>query len=248
MFFSSAVESKDTGSNQTPLTREQLKLKAKSLTYALPSLISTHEVLKGKRGTRRKKPNRGGEMLKFPSPQVASALNRVHNIIQTNYLTFTSSNSVPTATSYVIRLVDFDNAANIVKVFDQFKVNMVEIVFTQRFMSNSSSTDPGRIASVVDLDNSTALGTFNAALDYPGCQVSEFGNNLIEHNHTFVPHVAVAAYNGGFSSYMNVTAPWIDSVSTDVIHYGVKAVATVSAPAAVCDVRVRAWFQFRNVF
>jgi len=80
--------------------------------------------------------------------------------------------------------------------------------------------------------------------EYPGVVKTEA---VKQHVHTFVPSVAAAAYSGAFTSYMNVVAPWIESSSSSVQHYGVKYALTISPATFAYDVTARVHFQFKTV-
>jgi hypothetical protein len=233
------VTEKTTTTKNTLLSRQDLREISKTLPYALPALIQSSMMRKGKSRKR-------GEGQKFPSPQQASKLNSVWTVIQTLPLfTYTSSSSVPTFASYNVILSSFDNSTNFIAVFDQYRISLVEYTILPRFTTDTSSvTDPGRMVSVVDLDDSTNLTTFNQSLDYPGAQVTE---GTKRHRHTFTPCIAVAAYSGTFTSYANESAPWIDCASSSVQHYGIKVAMSATSAAQVYDIVVRARLEFRNV-
>jgi hypothetical protein len=229
------------------LSRKQLGVAAADLPYALPALIS--EVSSRAKG-KGKKGNRNGGVksyvYRFPTPAETSNLNKVYDVVQTLLGTVvTSSISVPTYTSQYFRLSDFDNGGNFATVFDQYRISMLEVTYEPVFNVSAATGDPGRFVSVVDLDNATNVTSVNNALDYPGAIVTQGMEKF--HRHTFVPHCAVAAYSGTFTSYMNVEAPWIDSATQGVQHYGVKTAWSVTSYINTYSTIVRAHLQFRNV-
>lgn len=65
------------------------------------------------------------------------------------------------------------------------------------------------------------------------------------------PHAALAAYNGGFGGFANVSNPWIDCNSNNVQHYGAKYAIDVGAAGQTnlqtWNVSCRYYFSFRNV-
>jgi hypothetical protein len=110
-------------------------------------------------------------------------------------------------------------------VFDQYKINMIEIIFKPRANMApvaTANTGQGQLFTVLDYDDNTALTSVTAAENYSNCITSEYYQ---QQRRCFRPRIAVAAYgNGAFSSYANVPAPWIDMSSLLVPHYGVKAI------------------------
>lgn len=224
------------------LTREELAVAKAGLTHAVAGMFTPA------RAMRRKKQRKGkAGVLVFPSPDAASRLNKIYNIIQTQPLfTFATSASVPTAAAYNFVMSSLDNATSFSAIFDQYRVPLMEYTIMPRYQQVTefgSAYGPGQYVTAVDLDDS-ATPSFNGLLDYPGAIVTE-GNK--QHKHTFVPHVAVAAYSGTFVSYANETAPWLDVASPNVQHFGIKMASTVTGTALTFDVKVRVMVEFRNV-
>jgi hypothetical protein len=84
--------------------------------------------------------------------------------------------------------------------------------------------------SVVDYDDNTALASVGAATDYSNCVTCPQSLGVYRH---FKPHCANALYGGSvFTSYGNLTSPWIDAASSSVPHYGVKIAASATSSAA----------------
>jgi len=50
---------------------------------------------------------------------------------------------------------------------------------------------------------------------------------------TLRPRAALAGYATGFSAYVSAEAPWADTVSTDLQHYGMKWLFEVANSSAV---------------
>jgi hypothetical protein len=233
-----AVQEEAKISSLVPLSRTQLLAAARPLTYALPALIASTS--KGGKG------RKGGKVVKFPSPARASGLNKVYSIIQTLPLAnFNSSTAVTTFTGTSVAFSVLDQATSLANVFDQYRIPMVEVTFIPVVNINDvQASTMGSFASCVDLDDQTALSTYNAALDYQGCISTE---GFKEHKHTFVPHIAVAAYSGTFVSFANEAAPWIDAGSPNVAHYGVKTAWTATTAVCTYSIRIRVMVQLRNV-
>jgi hypothetical protein len=239
-------------SDRRILTKSELADFARHLSYALPSLIMTgvhrrdKAMHSGKKGGAEAR--RYGKLYIFPSPERTSMLNKTYDVVQTIPLaTFTNSITVPVYGSYSVTFGVLDNATNFGAVFDQYRIALVEVTFSPQVNMNyvGSGTNDGQYVTVVDLDDTTNLTSFNTGLDYPGAIVTQL---IKPHKHTFVPHIAVAAYSGAFTSFANEEAPWIDVASPSVQHYGVKyACNTASTYASSVTVIIRVWLQLRNV-
>jgi len=228
---------------EAQLQAKEFRSKMGALPYALSSEITAHVAAKGKR-----KKSGKNKVLHMPSPEQALRLNKTYNIVQTtNPTTITSSISVSVASAFSVQLSFFGNSTNLQTVFDQYRIALVEVSFLPRASLNTVTavSDPGRFVSVVDLDDNTALSGISNALSYQGAKITE---GTKEHKRTFVPHIAVAAYSGTFTSYANEAAPWIDCASNTVQHFGVKTYWTATTNVEVYDVFFRAHLQFRNVF
>jgi len=227
------------------LTKEETRQMSATLPYALPHLIVTVKPKTvGRRGAKHQGKKNTGEDLHFPTPMQASNLNKVYDIVQSaTFGSITSSTTIPLFGTFNFAFSQLDQVTQLAAVFDQYRIAMVEITFKPR-ANQSTGSGTSLFYSCVDLDDSTNASSINAIEDYPGCQVTE---NYVQHKHTFVPHIAVAAYSGVFTSFANETAPWIDVASTQVQHYGVKFGFAVSATTYLYDPVVRMHFQFRNV-
>lgn len=181
----------------------------------------------------------------FPTRQ--TVLNCTYSIIQTSISgqTLVSSTTVPTYGAIYFTLNSIDQSAQLTSVFDQYRIDMVEVCFKPRItMPTTASQNTGLFSTVVDVDDNNTLTSVNAAYDYENC-VSGKGSE--EQRRTLVPHCALAAYSGAFTSYANVASPWIDANSPAVVHYGVKTAWTVTDAVYTTDVLVRYKITFRNV-
>jgi len=228
------------------LSKEETRQMSALLPYAMPHLIAiVKPKTAGRRGAKHQGRNHNtGENLRFPSPRQASMLNRVYDIIQSaTFASISSSVTIPILNTFNFAFSQLDQVSSLAAVFDQYRIAMVEITFKPR-ANQATGVLANLFYSAVDLDDSTNAASINALEDYPGCQTSE---PFKEHKHVFVPHIAVAAYSGVFTSFANETAPWIDVASTAVQHYGVKTGFATSGAVYTYDPVVRMHFQFRNV-
>jgi len=251
-FFSSLSEEKKTPVTvgdlaMVPLSKQDLRSASRLLPYALPALIHKVESTVKRTGTRHKgKGRRGetGENIRMMSPMQASKLNTIYNVVQALIpITLSSSNSVPLAGGQTVTLAVFDPNSSWATVFDQYRIALVEYHFVPRVNIISTGSNAGQFYTVVDLDDGTSPTGISYMQAYPGCQMTE---GFKSHKHTFVPHVAVAAYSGVFTSFANEAAPWIDVASGGVLHYGVKYYWTTSVNVEHYDLNIRAHLQFRN--
>lgn len=156
----------------------------------------------------------------------------------------TTSTSTPTFASFAPSLQNIDQYSTFVALFDQYRISQIEFWLVP-FASAASSSNfaTGFISSVIDLDDSTSISTVQAG-DYASCLTTNVDQG---HYRRFIPHVADALYSGSFSSYGNVAAPWIDTSSPSVIHYGVKVAAGATTAIMTYGYRARAVIQFRSV-
>jgi hypothetical protein len=180
-------------------------------------------------------------------PLASTLINKTFTMVQTapQVVTFTSSAALATFSFISFYFGLMDNVAAWATVFDQYRVAMLQVTFRPRMTFESASTaNTGTFITVVDVDDSTALTTIAGAMDYANAIV---GRGLDEQTRTFVPHAALAAYSGAFTSYANVGPVWIDCASTGVLHYGVKTAWSVTDAVYTIDATTRVLLEFRNV-
>lgn len=156
----------------------------------------------------------------------------------------TTSNSNPTFGSIAVGLVNFNQASTFTAMFDQYRIDAIEVWITPQISADISMAT-GFLCSVIDLDDDTNLTSVAAAQEYSSCVTTPAKTGHYRH---FIPHVAMAAYSGAFTSFANVASPWIDAGSPSVVHYGVKVACNTSLAATYSyDTIVKAHFTFRNV-
>jgi hypothetical protein len=133
-------------------------------------------------------------------------------------------------------------------VFDQYRITGATLTFSPR-LSNanfpSGALSP-RLYTVIDYDDASAT-TITGLTQFETLIVVPPGCGVVR---TLIPHAAVAAYSGTFTSFTNVTSPWIDAASATVQHYGVKVAIEPGAAGQTvfqsysCDAML--YMQFRN--
>jgi len=183
-----------------------------------------------------------------PQRWVVPADNGVFRFVQ-SYETSafaTSSATVSTYTASIFSVNFLDQISSLVAVFDQYKIEMVECWLTPRVSSVNANTgvNTGTFHTVIDYDDNNLLTTIGQALDYINVVISA---GITGHYRRFVPHIAVAAYSGTFTSFANETAPWIDAASPSVAHYGMKTAWTTTDIVYSYDLQVRLHSAWRNV-
>lgn len=158
---------------------------------------------------------------------------------------YTSSTGGGTAWTSNFELSQVDQSADFTAIFDQYRIKEVEWWFIPRMsVSQSGTANTGNIVSVVDYDDDTTLPNLTTGLDYQNALLSA---GTTGHYRRFVPHAAIAAFSGSFTSYVNATSPWIDAASPGVRHYGIKAYWTATDVVYTIDCFARIHFEFRNV-
>lgn len=179
-------------------------------------------------------------------PLRGSLSNHAYPVIQTTAtpVTITSSTLATTYGNVNFILNLLDQYTSFTAVFDQYRFRMVEVVFRPRVIPVSAATNTGLLATVIDFDDSTNLASFAQAEDYENVMV---GKGDESQRRTLIPHAALAAYSGVFTSFANVQNQWLDAASAGVIHYGIKTAWTATDVAYTTDITVRYWIEFRNV-
>lgn len=157
---------------------------------------------------------------------------------------FSTSTTVATFTYVNFSLSQSNQASALTDLFDQYMIDGAEVWILPRYSLASNSNNWGTLYSVIDVDDSNLLTSVAQANEYVSCVESEGTQGHYRH---LVPHCALAAFSGAFTSYANVKHQWIDAASPNVQHYGIKVAASVTGIALVYDLRIRLSFRFRNV-
>jgi len=169
----------------------------------------------------------------------------LHNFTRTAiYSNFVTSGASATYAQYAFALSDLSGYTEFTALFDQYRINKIEFKMQPSMtMMTPGSQQLGVIASVVDYDDSTALGSFNAALEYGSCQTWNVNDTL---QIALKPRMALAAYSGAFTSYANMQDQWIDAASSGVLHYGIKIACGTTTLAQTYIVLARFHFSCRS--
>jgi hypothetical protein len=132
--------------------------------------------------------------------------------------------------------------ASLSGVFDQYRIDQIEIWALPR-NSASATIDTGLATTVIDYDDAALLASVAAANDYGNALI---GRGDFGHHRPWQPHVAIAAYSGAFTSFANVTSPWIDVASGGVQHYGFKWASSATSVVIVWDIIIKIQSSWKN--
>jgi len=183
----------------------------------------------------------------FPATNMSFPDNKPYNIVQTvDYgVSLGTSASVPTFLAQTFTLAQLDQYVSLTNVFDQYRIAMIEAWIYPTVIGTTSqeATMEGSVyTSVVDYDDATALTTYNSASDYANAIQTTLACG---HYRKFVPHANYTV--GSTATAGNVEAPWIDTATATVPHFGIKLACR--GTNAVIDINIQARFhvQFRNV-
>jgi len=174
--------------------------------------------------------------------------NTTYNFIETDTQVglLNTSTSISQAFGTYSALNGVPNASNYAALFDQYRIVQVEIwIVPQIGGSGGILLNAGTLLkTVVDYDNTTTTATQAYFDDFANCHTTGIQSG---HYRRYTPHVATAAYSGAFTSFSNVPAPWIDTASNSVQHYGLKIYSDATPLGAISvDVITRYHLQFRN--
>jgi len=156
----------------------------------------------------------------------------------------TATTSLPLANSYNFTL---SNAQIGSSIFDRYMIEAVRFSIIPR--NNAIGVVPGLtdLYCVIDYDDSSALSSKTQAETYSTCLKLAPGESC---ERTFSPRIAVAAYNGSFTGYLNQSKQWIDAASTTVQHYGLKifvpATGVTTTDFQSWDIAIEYFLRFKN--
>jgi len=172
-------------------------------------------------------------------------MNRIKgNKVYTFEQSFTSgiggNNTTETDMAFSFSLNSIANATSLTNIFDTYRIIAVRAQFIPNETAQGSG---GPVYTVIDYDD-TSTTSLTAALQYDTLQVAPAGA-FFERN--FAPRVAVSAYAGtSFGSFAQLNNTWIDTASSSVAHYGLKAVVPPSPNPPLWTILFTLTFQFRN--
>lgn len=134
---------------------------------------------------------------------------------------FTASLTLDSFSSLGFSLANFSGYTDFTTAFDQYRLILLEANFIPQYNVNNPVliNGFGRLFTVIDLDDNVIPTTIAQLLEFGTCKVTSGYRGVTR---TWVPHTAVAAYSGVFTSFANKVGDWIDVASTGVQYYGLK--------------------------
>jgi hypothetical protein len=161
------------------------------------------------------------------------------------------SNTTPSQLTLLFALSNADPGAQAAGLFDQYRYKAVRV--TIRPLQNAigltdiTANTMVPLYSCIDYDDVTAIGSLGAILQKENVAITEPGDSI---QRTFVPRMAVGAYQGTFVGYANMPPEWLDVVSNGVQHYGMKFwVPTAHASQVLLqswDIIIEHYIEFRQ--
>jgi len=141
---------------------------------------------------------------------------------------FNSSTTIPVFNSSYFTLADITTSGNYTSVFDQYRIEMVEVLILPGVTENTTaSSNTGTLGSAVDFDDANVPSTYAEVSNHDDAIES---SGTMSHYHRFSPTYAVATFSGTFTSYSSARG-WIDCASPGVQHYGLKYFITPTTSA-----------------
>jgi len=157
-------------------------------------------------------------------PRMTMNDNQVYTIMQDivdSPFSQVASSSTFRATAY--RLVDLDQAVDLIQVFDQYRIDEIEVTFRPNYTANplgvAADTLVPLLYTTVDYDDAVAPTSVPELRAKSNCTESMYETVV----RRFVPHVGDAVWAGssGFQRG-NAAHRWIDCAAEEVEHYGLK--------------------------
>lgn len=158
--------------------------------------------------------------------------------------------------AFVFRLDQCNQVATFSALFDQYRIDMVEITFLPRAMHNLAAGSGFGAAnsyywlSAVDHDDATVPAALSTLREYGNCKThSATKGDVVKI--MVKPRVADILFNNGVtSSYGARISPWIDMAYTGTEHYGLKIAMPPSGAALTTvayEVQVRYLLEMKDV-
>jgi hypothetical protein len=169
--------------------------------------------------------------------------------------TIAAQASANTYFALAFNLYDLAQVANWTALFDQYRIDKVEVKFQSQGTNVDLHTyvtlnaENPAIWMVLDFDDNTTPTSLAQILEYDNVEVTESGSGFFA---TVYPSLTPSVYSAGaFSGYAVERAGWIDCANTAVPHYGLKGVIEALYPASTGNyswtIEAKYFFSFRNV-
>lgn len=181
--------------------------------------------------------------------RIQSMDNKPHRVVQTVELgtVATSSAGADVFFAQGITLAQLAQVASFTAVFDQYKIEQVEIWITPSYNFAAGMNPNSVYLTVIDYDDSTTPAAIGTLLQYSNCAEISATTGIYRR---WRPHVGsmLAQPTSSVQGTANLIAPWIDSSTTGVIHNGFKMAVKASSVTSIYNARLRLTVAFRNVF
>jgi len=140
----------------------------------------------------------------------------------------TANSTTPTQGAISFQLAGFPDYVSWTNCFDAYRIIHADVEFIPFGVGvTGTTTTNGTFYTCLDYADST-LVSFSDILQYDTRQILQSGTYF---ERRLTPRAADALYSGAFTSYGQRTAPWIDTTSPNVQHYGIKYYATIASSA-----------------
>jgi hypothetical protein len=152
----------------------------------------------------------------------------------------------PQLGAYYFTFSNIANATNLALVYDQYRIDAVEVRFNLR--NPGASTNFPRLGVFPDFDDANAPPTAVAAFSHPRITLHSFTSAQTDYSVALSPRPALAAYQGTFAGYTQPNTPvFMDCANPSIQHYGLKYVVDAFTDTTqVIDVLFKFWFTMRN--
>jgi len=181
-----------------------------------------------------------GSIPGMKAPQPEPNTYRIHQMLEGAPLLTTGV--TPQFGEIGVTLSTLTDASTLEGLFDQYRIPLVEVWLIPSLETAADLTNV--YVSCIDYNDANALSSVASGMNFDTAVVSNLSQGQYR---CFVPHIAIAAYAGAFTSFANETAPWIDTGSPSVVHYGLKVAAEATVNATVLRYMARIHFEFKNV-
>jgi len=175
--------------------------------------------------------------------------NQVYTLVQALEVGPLTQSSSFINLGYGFTLSMMPQASSFGQVFDQYRIDEIEMTFRPFFTTGQSSMHTPLLYTVIDYDDVTPLtGGLNTYLQYENCLTTQYETVIRK----WKPHVALAALDStpAYASSANVISPWCDMANSTIVHYGLKLGMDASgggSPLQAFNITVRLKLQFKNV-
>jgi hypothetical protein len=139
--------------------------------------------------------------------------------------------------AFTFSLSDLPSYAEFTSLFDQYRLIQVVATFNANMGYN---LQPNVVFTAIDYDDNTVINV-PAIQQYDTC----LAINTSRFRRVINPRLAVAAYNGAFTGYANVSnKQWIDAASPNTQYYGLKVCVPAMFSGTTTTVIYNVTFQY----